>query len=121
MLLLARNIGEQILIDKGLIIIKILNVTNLDIVLEIKAPADMEIKFEDVVLTKNDNQRIEITSQIGKEILLNEGLIKIKHLFIGERKAVLGIHAPSHMDVDRKEIFLFKRAKEKMNIVAQSN
>ncbi|MBA2656848.1 MAG: carbon storage regulator [Tatlockia sp.] len=50
-----------------------------------------------------------LTRRKGEEILIDKGQIRIKVLY--ERKGVvaLGIKAPAHIDVDRKEIFIKKQ------------
>ena len=46
-----------------------------------------------------------LTRRIGEEVLIDKGQIKIK--ILGKKNGVIaiGIKAPIHIDVDRKEIF----------------
>ena len=44
----------------------------------------------------------------GEEILIDKGRIQIKVICMNEKKVMLGITAPKHIDVDRKEVFLEK-------------
>ncbi|STX50940.1 vir region protein [Legionella busanensis] len=50
-----------------------------------------------------------LTRRIGEQILIDKGQIEIKILYIRRGNIAVGIKAPKHIDVDRKEIFLKKR------------
>ncbi len=45
----------------------------------------------------------------GEEIFINQGEIKVKLIFSDNGKALLGVHAPREIEIDRKEIFLRKQ------------
>jgi len=45
----------------------------------------------------------------GEEIFIDNAQIIIKVIYARDGKALLGIHAPQHVDIDRKEIFLRKQ------------
>lgn len=51
-----------------------------------------------------------LSRRIGEQILIDKGQIEIKILYIRNGQIALGIKAPSHIDVDRKEIFTRKKA-----------
>lgn len=50
-----------------------------------------------------------LTRKHGEEIFIDKGQIMVKVIFAKNGKALLGIHAPQHIDIDRKEIFLRKQ------------
>ena len=50
-----------------------------------------------------------LTRKNGEEILIDKGQIMVKVIFAQNGKALLGIHAPQHIAIDRKEIFLRKQ------------
>lgn len=50
-----------------------------------------------------------LTRKNGEEILIDKGQIMVKVIFAKNGKALLGIHAPQHIDIDRKEILLSKQ------------
>jgi len=50
-----------------------------------------------------------LTRRIGEEILINKGEIEIKVLYVRQGRIALGINAPAHIDVDRREIFIRKQ------------
>lgn len=49
-----------------------------------------------------------LTRRVGEEILIDKGQIQIKILYVRKGHIAVGIQAPSHVDVDRKEIYLKK-------------
>ena len=51
-----------------------------------------------------------LTRRAGEEILIDKGQIKVKVISERNGQVMLGIHAPVGVDIDRKEIFLRKRA-----------
>lgn len=51
-----------------------------------------------------------LTRRIGEQILIDKGQIEIKMLYVRNGHIAVGIKAPTHIDVDRKEIFLRKQA-----------
>ncbi|MBN9231785.1 MAG: carbon storage regulator [Legionella sp. 40-6] len=50
-----------------------------------------------------------LTRRVGEQILINKGEIEIKVLYEHNGIITLGVKAPAHIDVDRKEIFLKKQ------------
>lgn len=108
MLILTRSIGKQILINKGQIKITVLHFNDTKVTLEIKAPTSVEIEPKDSGATDPIEQKLKITRKIGERIVLNKGIIQIKIIFIKQRQVAIGIQAPLHIDVDRKEIYLRK-------------
>ena len=54
-----------------------------------------------------------LTRRVGQQILMDKGQIEIKILYERNGIIALGIRAPAHMDVDRKEIFIDKRCNQK--------
>lgn len=51
-----------------------------------------------------------LTRKKGEFILIDKGRIKIQFLYRRGERVALGIQAPSHIDVEREEIFLRKQA-----------
>ncbi len=49
----------------------------------------------------------------GEEIFINQGEIQIKVIFTEMGHVALGIQAPPHIDIHRKEIFLRNQEKNK--------
>jgi carbon storage regulator len=49
-----------------------------------------------------------LTRRVGEQILIDKGQIQVKVLFEHNGIITIGIQAPSHIDVDRKEIFMRK-------------
>ena len=47
-----------------------------------------------------------LTRRVGEEILIDKGQIQVKVLYERNGIIAIGIHAPDHIDVDRKEIFM---------------
>ena len=43
----------------------------------------------------------------GEEIFIDNAQIKVKVIFAEDGEVLLGIHAPQHIDIERKEIFLW--------------
>lgn len=62
-----------------------------------------------------------LTRRIGQEILINKGQIVIKVLYERKGNIAIGIQAPSHVDVDRREIFIKKRITEQQENTVESN
>ena len=50
-----------------------------------------------------------LTRRIGEQIYIDKGSIQIKLLYERNGNIAIGIKAPKHIDVDRKEIFLSKQ------------
>ena len=50
-----------------------------------------------------------LTRRIGERIVIDNGKIEIALLYKRGNQVAFGIQAPSHIDVDRKEIFLRKQ------------
>lgn len=53
-----------------------------------------------------------LTRKAGQQILIGKGLIQMKVLKVVDGIISIGIKAPSHIDIDREEIFLLKQLKE---------
>lgn len=51
-----------------------------------------------------------LTRRIGEQILIDKGQIQIKVLYERNGLIAIGIQAPAHVDIDRKEIFMRKLA-----------
>ncbi|HAU2125180.1 TPA: carbon storage regulator [Legionella pneumophila] len=51
-----------------------------------------------------------LTRRKGEQILIDKGQIQIQVIYQRRGVVTLGIKAPPHIDVDRKEIFLRKQA-----------
>jgi carbon storage regulator len=49
-----------------------------------------------------------LTRRVGEQILIDKGRIQIKVLHECNGEIAIGIQAPSHIDVDRKEIYMRK-------------
>lgn len=66
-----------------------------------------------------------LTRRVGEEILIDKGQIQIKILYVRRGHIAVGIHAPSNVDVDRKEIYLRKKANPQavtqQEIVSETN
>jgi carbon storage regulator len=66
-----------------------------------------------------------LTRRIGEEILIDKGQIQIKILYVRKGHVAVGINAPSKIDVDRKEIYLRKRAipqgEAQQEIISETN
>lgn len=50
-----------------------------------------------------------LTRKVGEQILINKGEIQIKVLAEHKGTIAIGVQAPEHIDVDRKEVFLRKQ------------
>ena len=50
-----------------------------------------------------------LTRRVGEQILIDKGQILIKVLYERNGNIAIGIQAPAHIDVDRKEIFMRKQ------------
>ena len=61
MLVLTRKIGQQILIGKGLIQMKVLKVTDDIISIGINAPQHIDIDREEIYLKKLSQEKAEVT------------------------------------------------------------
>ena len=55
-----------------------------------------------------------LTRRIGEQILIDKGQIEIKILYIRNGQVAVGVKAPRHIDVDRKELFIKKRLDEEI-------
>ncbi|HAU3626762.1 TPA: carbon storage regulator [Legionella pneumophila] len=66
-----------------------------------------------------------LTRRVGEEILIDKGQIQIKILYVRRGHIAVGIHAPSNVDVDRKEIYLRKKANPEVvtqqEIISETN
>ena len=51
-----------------------------------------------------------VTRKIGQQILICDGSIQMKILKVNGGSISIGINAPKHIDIDREEVFLRKRA-----------
>ena len=49
-----------------------------------------------------------LTRKVGENILIDRGQIQVKVLFENDGVITLGVQAPSHIDIDRQEIFMQK-------------
>lgn len=49
-----------------------------------------------------------LTRRVGEQILIDKGQIQIKVLYERNGVIAIGVQAPSHVDVDRKEIYMRK-------------
>ena len=54
-----------------------------------------------------------LTRRTGEQILIDKGSIQIKILYQRNGHVAVGIKAPRHVDVDRKEIFIKKQNTKK--------
>ncbi|PJE14678.1 carbon storage regulator [Legionella sp.] len=57
-----------------------------------------------------------LTRRVGEQIFIDKGQIEIKILHSCKGHVAVGIKAPAHIDVDRKEIFIRKKASALNNI-----
>ncbi len=55
-----------------------------------------------------------LTRRIGEQIYIDKGLIQIKILYERNGHVAVGIKAPSHIEVDRKEIFMRKHISQEL-------
>ena len=62
-----------------------------------------------------------LTRKNGEIILIDKGQIQIKVIYQRRGVVALGIKAPSHIDVDRKEIFIRKQADAELGIKNNNN
>ncbi len=53
-----------------------------------------------------------LTRRNGEQILIDKGQIIIKVLYQRKGVVALGIQAPTHVDVDRQEIFIRKKTED---------
>ena len=51
-----------------------------------------------------------LTRRVGEEIVIDNGQIQIKILYVRDGNVAVGILAPAQIDVDLKEAFLKKRS-----------
>ena len=51
-----------------------------------------------------------LTRRVGEEIVIDNGQIQIKILYVRDGNVAVGILTPAQIDVDLKEIFLKKRS-----------
>jgi carbon storage regulator len=51
-----------------------------------------------------------LTRKIDQQILMDKGSIQIKILKVKDNVVSIGLHAPSHIDIDREEIYWKKLA-----------
>jgi carbon storage regulator len=63
MLVLTRRVGEQILINKGQIEIKVLYVRKGHIAIGINAPSNIEVDREEIYLRKKANPQQELVTE----------------------------------------------------------
>lgn len=57
-----------------------------------------------------------LTRKIGEQVLIDEGSIQIKILKINDDVIHMGFSAPSHIDIDREEIYIKKLAKRNSSL-----
>ncbi|MFT4059291.1 MAG: carbon storage regulator [Legionella sp.] len=55
-----------------------------------------------------------LTRRVGEQILINQGEIQIKVLHEHDGIIAIGVQAPSHVDIDRKEVFIRKKLNTEM-------
>lgn len=53
-----------------------------------------------------------LTRKAGQQILISKGMIQMKVLKVEDDVISIGIKAPSHIDIDREEIYLRKLQQE---------
>lgn len=53
-----------------------------------------------------------LTRKIGQQILIGKGIIQMKVLKIDDGIISIGIKAPTHIDIDREEIYFKKLQKQ---------
>ena len=49
--------------------------------------------------------------KIGQQVLIGDGLIKVKIMKVTDEIISIGFVAPSHINIDREEIYIKKLAK----------
>lgn len=54
-----------------------------------------------------------LTRHIGEHILINQGQIDIKFLYFLDGQVAIGITAPKHIDIDRKEVLISKKRSQR--------
>lgn len=62
-----------------------------------------------------------LTRRVGEQVLIDKGQIQIKILYERNGVIAIGIKAPIHIDVDRKEIFLRKLATAQFDKTASND
>lgn len=55
-----------------------------------------------------------LTRRVGQQVLMDNGAIQIKVLKVEDGKISIGFSAPSHIDIDREEVF-FKKALKRVS------
>lgn len=61
-----------------------------------------------------------LTRRVGEQIFIDKGQIQIKVLFVRNGNIALGIQAPSHVDVDREEIY-YRKQDNPEGVAVESN
>lgn len=61
-----------------------------------------------------------LTRRVGEQIFIDKGQIQIKVLFVRNGNIALGIQAPSHVDVDREEIY-YRKQDNPEDVAVESN
>lgn len=61
-----------------------------------------------------------LTRRVGEQILIDKGQILVKILYERNGVVAVGIQAPSHIDVDRKEVFFRKQANPESPLAANA-
>lgn len=51
-----------------------------------------------------------LTRKIGQQVLIGNGLIQMKVLRVNNDTISIGFNAPSHIDIDREEVYIKKAA-----------
>jgi len=51
-----------------------------------------------------------LTRKVGQQVLLSNGSIQMKVLNVVDGIISIGFNAPSHIDIDREEVFFRKQA-----------
>jgi carbon storage regulator len=49
-----------------------------------------------------------LTRKIGQQVLIDNGLIQMKVLRVNDDIISIGFNAPSHIEIDREEVYLKK-------------
>lgn len=122
MLLLTRRIGETIVIEKGQIKIKVLYQYKGIVALGITTPIHVDVDHQETFIHKYEDsktKRVLLACRNGETIVINKGQIEIKVIYQYKGIVALGIKAPAHIEVDRKEIFIRKQAKIKTELNQQ--
>lgn len=61
-----------------------------------------------------------LTRKIGQQVLIDKASIQVKVLRVDDGIITLGFNAPSHIDIDREEIFV-KKVMQKQELTAAND